>query len=179
MRPIRATRRIRILFPAPRTNQRSEPGYNDVRLTLRFPRSPNLTFDHHAFISYAIIDNKPLSPEQEGWVTRFHATFEALLSMRIGESARIWRDAKLQGNDALSGEIFDRIGRTALLVTVLTPRYLESDWCTRELVEFCSRVDRSGGVAPQNKSRVLKVLKTPVPLESVPESIRDTLGYAF
>jgi hypothetical protein len=80
-----------------------------------------LTFDHHAFISYAIIDNKPLSPEQEGWVTRFHATFEALLSMRIGESARIWRDAKLQGNDSLSGEIFDRIGRTALLVTVLTP----------------------------------------------------------
>ena len=138
-----------------------------------------MTFDHHAFISYAIIDNKPLSPEQEGWVTRLHATFEALLSMRIGESARIWRDAKLQGNDSLSGEIFDRIGRTALLVTVLTPRYLESDWCTRELVEFCARVDRSGGIAPQNKSRVLKVLKTPVPLESVPESIRDTLGYAF
>jgi hypothetical protein len=26
-------------------------------------------FEHHAFISYALIDNKPLSPEQQGWVT--------------------------------------------------------------------------------------------------------------
>ena len=135
-------------------------------------------FEHHAFISYALIDNKPLSPEQQGWVTRFHATFEALLSMRMGRPARIWRDAKLQGNDELSGEIVDRIGSTALLVTVLTPRYLESEWCALELKEFCARVGR-GVAAAANKSRVFKVVKTPVQIESVPEPIRDTLGYAF
>jgi hypothetical protein len=138
-----------------------------------------LNFEHHAFISYAQIDNRPLSPEQQGWVTRFHATFEALLSMRLGRPARIWRDAKLQGNDIFSAELVDRIGKSAMLITVLTPRYLESDWCARELTEFCAQLARRAAIPAQNKSRVLKVVKSPVKYQSIPEPIRETLGYSF
>ena len=50
-----------------------------------------MRFGKHLFISYAHIDNQPLSPEQQGWITRFHATLEALLSMRMGTKAQIWR----------------------------------------------------------------------------------------
>jgi hypothetical protein len=138
-----------------------------------------VNFEHHAFISYAHIDDTPLSPEQQGWVTRFHATFEALLSMRIGQRARIWRDARLHGNDVFGAELVDRIGRSAMLITVLTPRYLESDWCARELKEFCAQAGHGAALAEQNKSRVFKVVKTPVKHQSLPESIRETLGYSF
>ncbi len=139
-----------------------------------------MRFQKDLFISYAHIDNEPLTPEQRGWITRFHASLEALLSMRMGGKARIWRDNKLQGNDVFSDEIVDQFSHTAVLVSVLTPRYLNSDWCTREIAEFCKRAEESGGVVVDNKARVFKVLKAPVDTqESLPQAVKDVLGYEF
>ena len=105
-------------------------------------------FEKDLFISYAHIDNQPLTTEQKGWITRFHSSIEALLSMRLGQSAKIWRDDKL---------------------SVLTPRYLNSDWRTREVREFCGRAEQSGGVVVDNKARVFKVMKALVDTqESLP-----------
>ena len=138
------------------------------------------SFEKHLFISYAHIDNQPLTPEQKGWISRFHATLEALLSMRLGQAAKIWRDDKLQGNDVFADEIVDQFAQTAVLVSVLTPRYLNSDWCTREVREFCERAEHSGGVVVDNKARVFKVLKAPVDTqESLPAVVKDILGYEF
>lgn len=137
-------------------------------------------FAKDLFISYAHIDNLPLTPEQKGWISRFHATLEALLSMRLGQAAQIWRDNKLQGNDVFAEEIVDQFTQTAVLVSVLTPRYLNSDWCTREIREFCASAEQRGGVVVENKARVFKVLKTPVDSqESLPAVVRDVLGYEF
>ena len=91
------------------------------------------SFKSDVFISYAHIDNQPLTPEHQGWISRFHASLEALLSMRLGQTAKIWRDDKLQGNDVFCDEIVDQFAQCAVLVSVLTPRYLNSDWCTREI----------------------------------------------
>ena len=139
-----------------------------------------MSYEHDLFISYAHIDNQPLTAEQQGWVTRFHATLAAQLSMRLGSRAHIWRDDKLRGNDVFTDEIVQQFGRTALLVSVLTPRYLASDWCRRELAAFCDEAARSGGLAPGNKARVFKVVKTPVADQaSLPPQVRDTKGYEF
>jgi hypothetical protein len=137
-------------------------------------------FDSHVFISYAHIDNQPLTPDQQGWVSRFHASLEAMLSMRIGRKAEIWRDRKLTGNDIFADEIVAQFPRTALMICVLTPRYVGSDWCTREVREFCRAAERSGGVIVDNKSRIVKVIKTPVDTQGpLPPPVVDTLGYQF
>lgn len=112
-------------------------------------------FDKHLFISYAHIDNLPLTPEQQGWITRFHTTLEALLSMRIGGKAEIWRDEKLQGNDVFADEITAQFPQTALLISILTPRYLNSEWCAREVHEFCQSAEQNGGVVVENKARAM------------------------
>jgi len=139
-----------------------------------------MRFEKDLFISYAHIDNKPLTPQQQGWITRFHASLEALLSMRMGGTARIWRDDKLQGNDVFANEIVDQFSHTAVLVSVLTPRYLNSEWCTREVVEFCKRAEESGGMVVANKARIFKVVKTPVDTqESLPQVVQGVLGYEF
>lgn len=137
-------------------------------------------FEKHLFISYAHIDNQPLTPEQQGWVSRFHTSLEAMLSMRLGRKAQIWRDAKLAGNDIFAEEIVDQFPKTAVLVSILTPRYIESDWCTREVGEFCKAATQNGGVVLDNKARIVKVIKTPVDNEGpLPPVMKQVLGYPF
>jgi hypothetical protein len=139
-----------------------------------------MRFEKDLFISYAHIDNQPLTPEQKGWITRFHASLEALLSMRMGGKARIWRDDKLRANDVFDKEIVEQFPQTAVLVSVLTPRYLNSEWCNKEVAEFCRCAEENGGVVVNNKSRIFKVLKTPVDTqETLPQVMRSILGYEF
>jgi len=142
------------------------------------PSTPR--FEKHLFISYAHRDNEPLTPEQQGWISRFHASLNVMLSMRLGRPAKIWRDQKLSGNDVFADEIVSQFPNTALLISVLTPRYVESDWCTREVDEFSKAVEHSGGLVVGNKSRVIKVIKTPVDNEgSLPPVMKELLGYPF
>ena len=138
------------------------------------------SYDPDLFISYAHIDDQPLSQEQLGWVTKFHQDLESMLRMRMGKDVEVWRDEKLQGNDIFGDEIVQQFSTTALFVSVLTPRYIESEWCTREIREFCQKAKTSGGLVVDNKTRVFKVIKMPVDSqEPLPPEIRKTLGYEF
>jgi hypothetical protein len=139
-----------------------------------------MKFAQNLFISYAHIDDEPLTSGQQGWITRFHATLAAILSMRLGREAKIWRDEKLQGNDVFGDEIVTQFKQSALLMTILTPRYLNSEWCTREVKEFCQAAQRTGGLVVGNKLRVFKVIKTPVETqELLPEAIQRITGDEF
>ena len=132
------------------------------------------------FISYAHIDNQPLPPEEVGWISTFHQSLEAFISMRLGESVNIWRDDKLRGNDIFDEEIVEQFKETKILVSILSPRYVQSEWCSREVKEFCRAAADDLGLVVDNKSRLMKIIKTPVKSEdALPEIIRDQLGYEF
>lgn len=137
-------------------------------------------YDNDVFISYAHIDNLPLSEEQLGWISRFHNTLSVFLSQRLGSKARIWRDQKLQGNDVFGSEIVTQFRHAALFISILSPRYIRSEWCKREIKEFCEKAQETDSLIIDNKSRVLKVIKTPVDnLRELPAVISDSLGYDF
>ncbi len=139
-----------------------------------------MTLDHHVFISYSHIDNQPLPTEKEGWVSLFHDALQQLLSVRLGANADIWRDKKLNGNDIFSDEIVDQFQHAVALISILTPRYIKSDWCTREITEFCENAERTGGIIVGNKCRVFKVVKLPTNKEDpVPPVLNRVLGYEF
>jgi hypothetical protein len=141
-----------------------------------------MNFEQNLFISYAHIDDQPLTPGEKGWISRFHTTLKKILDMRMGGEAKIWRDEKLQGNDVFSNEIVAQFNQSAALVSIVTPRYLHSEWCTREAREFCQSAERSGGLVVGNKSRVFKVIKTPVEAdesEALPAHMKDLLGFEF
>ena len=90
-------------------------------------------FDYDVFISYAHIDNATLQKGQEGWIDMLHKALELRLGQLLGEAPRIWRDQKLGGNDRFDDEIVDQLVKAAVLVAVLSPRYVKSDWCTKEV----------------------------------------------
>jgi hypothetical protein len=119
-------------------------------------------FEKDLFISYAHLGNQPLAPRQVGWITQLHATLQALLDTRLGTKAEIWRDEKLTSNDIFRQEIVDQFPKTALFLSVVSPRYLTSEWCRREVATFCDCALKSGGLVISNKARIFKVIKVPV-----------------
>lgn len=139
-----------------------------------------MKFDQDLFISYAHLDNKPLPPSEAGWISRFHEALQTFVNMRMGEEVRVWRDDKLSGTDVFSDEIVDQFKKTALLISILTPRYVQSDWCSKEVKEFCEAAEETGGVAIDNKSRLIKIIKTPIESEGeLPAIASKVLGYEF
>ena len=138
-----------------------------------------LDFEKDIFISYAHIDDEALIEGEKGWITEFHRALEIRLSQLLGERPNIWRDSRLDGNHVFSDEIISQFPKVALLVSILTPRYVKSEWCVKEVLEFKKASDRNIGVEINNKSRIFKVIKTPVELEQHPKVIQGLLGYDF
>jgi hypothetical protein len=141
-----------------------------------------MKFTNHLFISYAHVDNEQTEENDPGWVDRFHKSLKAFLSSSIGEEAVIWRDLKLNGSDVFGQEIESQFPKTALLVSILSPRYLKSEWCLKEIEEFCRAAEIHGGLMVGNKLRVHRVMLVPLTAdvrEKLPANLNQELGYPF
>jgi hypothetical protein len=102
--------------------------------------------------------------------------------MAIGEEPIIWRDPALKGNEELVEGIEKQLPNTALLVSILSPRYLVSEWCLREIEEFCRIAELHGGLVIDNKMRIFRVMLMPLEeslREKLPGRLKDQLGYPF
>lgn len=138
-----------------------------------------MQFDRDLFISYAHIDNAAMADGQEGWISTFHRGLEIRLAQLRGEKPRIWRDQKLQGNDDFSDTILEQFPNLAALVSILSPRYVKSAWCLRELEHFATAAAARGGLKIGDKARIFKVIKTYLPREKHPQALDRLLGYEF
>ena len=138
-----------------------------------------MNFEGDAFISYAHMDNVELIEGHRGWVSNLHRALELRVGQLLGKQPNIWRDPKLQGNDFFEETLMQRLQRVAALVPVVSPRYVRSEWTRKELEQFWKAAAQQGGVRFQEKVRVFKVLKTPVPLEQHPAELQPLLGYEF
>ena len=145
-----------------------------------------MSYEHHAFISYAHLDNQPLKDKGRGWVDVLHSTLRNMVSQAMGSEVKIWRDTSLQGNDDFSEEIQQKLPHTAIMVSVFTPRYVKSGWCKREVTTFCTEAERAGGLFVGTKARVFRVIKTP-PIDGrttelpadLPSALGKATGYDF
>jgi hypothetical protein len=136
-------------------------------------------FEGDAFISYAHLDNIGLVEGQKGWVANLHRALEVRVGQLLGKSPHIWRDPKLQGNDLFETTLVEKLKHVAVLVTVVSPRYIKSEWTMRELREFMIAAEAQGGINVGGKARIFKVLKTPVALDKTPDELKMVLGYEF
>lgn len=152
--------------------------------------TPN--FEEDMFINYAHDDNEVTIPTFSGWIDTMHESLLKRLTQLIGEKPKIWRDVRLGGNDVLTETILLRLSKTAFLVSILSPCYVNSTWCKDELKEFFQSASLNGGIKINNRSRIFKVVKTPIgndpridPLEGsgldpeLRKLLQESLGYQF
>jgi hypothetical protein len=138
-----------------------------------------MQFPKDIFISYAHIDDESLIEGQKGWINEFHRALDIRLAQLLGRRANIWRDPALQGNHIFDQQIVDQFEQVAVMISILTPRYVKSEWCVREANEFYDTCNKNIGFSINNQARIFKVIKTPVKVDQHPEKIRNILGYEF
>ena len=138
-----------------------------------------MKFNKDIFISYAHIDDEALMEGEPGWISEFHRSLEIRLAQLLGYRPTIWRDRALDGNHNFSDEILTQLPEIAVLVSIHSPRYVKSDWCVREVNEFHRIAESNIGAMIGTKSRIFKVIKTPVELSQHPQVIQGLLGYEF
>jgi hypothetical protein len=112
-------------------------------------------FTNDVFISFAHVDNT------ENWVTELHRQLQDRF-VQLGADVTIWRDKKLSKADEFSPEIFDQLRKTAVLVSVITPRCIHSNWCADERRKFEFFATLNGGLRIGNTPRAFNVIKTPL-----------------
>lgn len=134
------------------------------------------------FLSYAHNDNQPLVPGQPGWVENFQHTLKVRLTQILGREPRLWWDrSAMGGNDVIGSAIDQGIERSSVMVTIVSPSYVDferSDWCRKELESFRAAAERLG-VPPDVRNRIFKVVKTQVDLDRQPPLLKDLRGYEF
>jgi hypothetical protein len=135
------------------------------------------------FISYSHVDNEKGYGQDQGWIDWFYKVFDTKLRQLCGSQIEVWRDHKIDGSDVLTPTIDERVRKARLLVSVMSPSYLKSEWCSAELRLFVAAAQADGcGLQVGTKSRILKVLKTPVERSSEAKAAVDTsdiIGYPF
>lgn len=133
------------------------------------------------FISYGHLDDEDPAGDVKGWVDLLVDRLPRLVSNNLGYLPTVWRDERsLHGNDLLTAAISEGVTTSLLLIPILSPRYVQSDWCRRELEAFCQSEPPPG--APAFRSRIFKIIKTPLLFhlaKKEPEALRELIGYSF
>jgi hypothetical protein len=124
-------------------------------------------YEDDIFISYAHNDNQALSGQRR-WVETFHEALDRRLPVYLGAKPSIWRDPRLQGNEYFADTLVEQIPKVAILISILSPSYINSDWCRREMTMFSDIATATGGMRLGNKARIFKVEKISVPLDKHP-----------
>src|SRR5262245_27129670 len=136
-------------------------------------------YNNDVFISYSHIDNQPFGDPGGGWVDIFHEHLQNFVNVHVGRRTNVWRDRRLTGAEILSDEIEQQLRSSAVLVSVISPGYLQSEWCNRELVGFTKAAQERGNLRVGNLQRVVKALRLPVDRSKLPSLLDDVLGGQF
>ena len=113
------------------------------------------------FISYGHLDDEDPAGDVKGWVDLLVERLPRLVSSSLGYIPKVWRDQRsLTGDALLTAAIEEGISNSLLFVPIVTPRYVQSDWCLREVEAFSKNPPIPN--APAHRSRIFKVVKSPL-----------------
>ena len=137
-------------------------------------------FEEDVFISYATHDDDIYAQETVGWVSRLHKDLAHRIRSYLGSEIRFWRDSEIRNNDDFTVKILGRLPKTATFLSVLSPSSLNSVWCNREVDAFAGHAEKDIGIlVDQDKSRIFKIEKIPIDINSLPPAMQGTKTYRF
>jgi hypothetical protein len=132
---------------------------------------------HIVFLSYAHDDNKVPENDFTGWVDFFDKTLSIELLERSLD-CKLWRDRRDVDPIAFFDDtILDAVRESQVLVAIVSPRYVEREYCLKELATFIE--SHGTGTSQSGAEAILKIVKRDLPETDLPEAIRRKAGVAF
>lgn len=129
------------------------------------------------FISYARDDDQPPPdcPDRKGFVTFLDESIRYEFRDLGPERPKIWRDVKrISDGDQFSAELEDALKNASFLLVVLSPNWMSSSWCKRELDTF-AKYHPAEGI----RERIIVVGKRHVDRDRRPSLLQGQTGFAF
>ncbi|MFA7239222.1 MAG: TIR domain-containing protein [Sulfuricellaceae bacterium] len=110
------------------------------------------------FISYAHADNPVFDEGTSGWVSGFVDKLQKAIAMKYGgREVRCWMDFRLEPQRAVDEELRRRIVESKCIVAFMSPCYLNSAWCRKEMETF---VELVGDGKANNRVFLVEILPT-------------------
>lgn len=127
------------------------------------------------FVSYAHSDDEVPEGAERGWVTTLVAELQKVLRRKLGGAgASVWMDHQLASNQAVTAELLSRLRASRTLLLVLSPGYLKSQWCRRELAGFVALAMQRG-----DDSCIFPIEIEPVDRDTWPSDLQSLTPVAF
>jgi serine/threonine protein kinase len=130
-------------------------------------------------LSYAAIDNYPLAAGKPGWVSQLHRNLEVRMEQLSGEKVLVTPLPENAIAPEIEHELLQHIPNAKVMISVLSPPFIKSDLCRREVERFWQGAEETGGRYINEKSRLMKALKTSVTLEQMPRELVDIFSPLF
>jgi serine/threonine protein kinase len=123
-------------------------------------------FDSDIVISFAQVDDQPVSNLRPGWISNFSKNVALRVEQLMGESVRIITlPSKLDGQNL--DTIVDSFDSVKTLVSILSPTFAKARDCKKIVERFADVIAKN-----QQHSRLIKVVKTPVEPKEIPNELQ-------
>jgi hypothetical protein len=141
---------------------------------------------HDVFVSYAhgpkyVGEDEPLGR----WTRQLKADLAAEIMIGLGtkdpnRKVCVWMDPRLAGNQPITDTLKETVQKSAILVVVMSPFFLQGDWCRNEVQWFTEACAAQGGAS----GRIFVVRAMETKEADWPETLRDSArqvlkGYRF
>jgi serine/threonine protein kinase len=130
-------------------------------------------------MNYAAIDDYPLSAGKPGWVSQLHRNLEVRMEQLSGEKVRITRLPENAIAPEVEGELLQHLPHAKVMLSVVSPPFIKSELCRRQVERFWHGAEETGGRYINEKSRLLKALKTAVAQQQMPRELVDIFSPLF
>jgi predicted Ser/Thr protein kinase len=130
-------------------------------------------------LNYAAIDDQPLFEGRPGWVSELHRNLEVRVEQLSGEKVTIARLPESAVSPRVEGELLEQLPQAKAMISVVSPPFIKSEICRREVEQFWRGAEQSGGAWVKDRARLLKVLKTAVAAEEIPPPLADIFSPLF
>ena len=119
-------------------------------------------YRYDVFVSYAQAIN------HDGWVTRFKDKLTDFLNERLDNKPQVfWDEQSLELNDDLDSHITEAVRQSAVMVVVVSHKYLTRAWCSLERETFLQN---------GNERRVMIVRYDDVSFQDFQQVLPKSLG---
>lgn len=143
-------------------------------------------YRHDAFVSYAHGPRTALFRGEDDdllgqWSRHLVRDLTTLIAVKLGtkdEARRVslWMDAALAGNEPLNDALKEHVEQSALLLVIMSPYYLQSQWCGREIEWFTAM---QAGKRAKHRVFVARAWWTDAARWPAHLKSQDGVGYCF